>query len=70
LFLLKTHTKNTLKSIYIDPPYNSDASAIIYKNDYKDSSWLSLMENRLTASYPLLIDKELYVFAIDDEEDL
>ena len=32
--------REKVKSIYIDPPYNTDASAIPYKNDYKDSSWL------------------------------
>ncbi|MDE5592128.1 MAG: site-specific DNA-methyltransferase, partial [Helicobacter sp.] len=33
--------------IYIDPPYNAPASEIIYKNNFKDSTWLSMMENRL-----------------------
>lgn len=33
--------------VYIDPPYNTDASAICYKNGYKSSSWLSLMQSRL-----------------------
>ena len=39
-----------VKCIYIDPPYNSKTTAILYKNNYKDSSWLSLMENRLLES--------------------
>ena len=40
-----------VKCVYIDPPYNTDArSAILYKNDYKDSSWLSLIENLLSLS--------------------
>ena len=29
--------------IYIDPPYNTDASAIDYKNGYKSSSWAAMM---------------------------
>lgn len=54
--------------IYIDPPYNTDASAIVYKNDYKDSSWLSLMENRLRAAQPLLRPTGVMCIAIDDTE--
>ena len=54
--------------IYIDPPYNTDASAIAYKNDYKNSSWLSLIENRLVAAQPLLRSSAVTCIAIDDTE--
>ncbi len=57
-----------MQCVYIDPPYNTDASAIIYKNNYKDSSWLSLMENRLTLSSMLLKENGIICVAIDDEE--
>lgn len=57
-----------IKSIYIDPPYNTDASAILYKNNYKDASWLTLMENRLTLAQPLLTSHGIICVAIDDEE--
>ena len=58
----------TVKCVYIDPPYNTDASAILYKNDYKDSSWLSLMENRLALSRRLMQHDGVLCCAIDDEE--
>jgi len=54
--------------VYIDPPYNTDASAIAYKNDYKDSSWLALMENRLALSHELLRPNGITCIAIDDTE--
>jgi adenine-specific DNA-methyltransferase len=57
-----------LTGIYIDPPYNTDASAILYKNDYKDSSWISLMENRLKRAKGLLARSGMISVAIDDEE--
>ena len=57
-----------VKCIYIDPPYNTDASAILYKNDYKDSSWLSLMDNRLALSSNLMAHDGILCCAIDDEE--
>ena len=58
----------TVKCVYIDPPYNTDASAIVYKNDYKDSSWLALMENRLALSRRLMQRDGVLCCAIDDEE--
>lgn len=38
LRFLEGKYKNSIDAIYIDPPYNTDASAILYKNDFKDSS--------------------------------
>ena len=35
-----------IKGVYIDPPYNTDASPIIYKNGYQKSSWASLIQDR------------------------
>ena len=68
LSLLKSRYYNQIKCIYIDPPYNTDSSAIIYKNDYKDSTWLSLMENRISSSIDLLSRAGVLCCAIDDEE--
>ena len=55
LNLLKRKYRESIKSIYIDPPYNTDSSAILYKNNYKDSSWLSLMTDRLALSREFLL---------------
>ena len=68
LRLLEGRYRGSVKCIYIDPPYNTDASAIIYKNGYKDSSWLSLMENRLSLSARLMSPAGVLCCAIDDEE--
>lgn len=66
-FMEEKH-EGSVRSIYIDPPYNTDASAILYKNDYKDSSWLSLIESRIQQSAKLLNNEGIFCFAIDDEE--
>jgi len=55
-------------TIYIDPPYNTDASAILYKNNYKNSSWLSLIDSRLDLASPMMSPTGILCFAIDDEE--
>ena len=68
LNLLRKKYAEEVKCIYIDPPYNTSASEIIYKNGYKHSSWLSLMENRIVAAKHLLHQNAAWVMAIDDTE--
>ena len=68
LNLLAEKYRESLKAIYIDPPYNTNASAILYKNNYKDSSWMSLMADRISASQGLLADNGIFCAAIDDVE--
>ncbi len=68
LNLLTEKYRESIKVTYIDPPYNTDASAILYKNNYKDSSWLSLMADRITVSRELLTDNGIFCVAIDDVE--
>ena len=68
LNLLTEKYRESLKAIYIDPPYNTDASAIPYKNNYKDSSWMSLMADRISISRELLVDNGIFCAAIDDVE--
>ena len=68
LNLLRSKYDRQMDCIYIDPPYNTDSSAILYKNDYKDSSWISMMENRLSLAKALLRNTGILCCAIDDEE--
>jgi adenine-specific DNA-methyltransferase len=41
LSLMQPRYRERMECIYIDPPYNTDASAIDYKNGYKASSWMA-----------------------------
>ena len=59
---------NMISVMYLDPPYNTDASEILYKNNYKHSSFLSMMENRLSEAKKLLSEKSMLAVAIDDAE--
>ena len=68
LRLLQGSCEAQVKCIYIDPPYNTDASAILYKNGYKDSSWLSLIADGLVTAKSLLAPDGILCCAIDDEE--
>ena len=68
LNLLQARYHGQVQCVYIDPPYNTDASAILYKNNYKDSSWLSLMAEGLLLARACLTDDGVLCAAIDDEE--
>ncbi len=68
LRFLKNSKSNSIKCVYIDPPYNTNASEIIYKNGYKHSSWISLMHDRLLESKSLMSDDAIIEVAIDDYE--
>ncbi|PWH18786.1 MAG: site-specific DNA-methyltransferase [Anaerolineae bacterium] len=68
LNLLQEKYRERVKCIYIDPPYNTAASEILYKNNYKHSSWLALMENRLRLGQGVLTNNGVGIVAIDDTE--
>jgi len=69
LNLLQEKYRERVKCIYIDPPFNTDANPIVYKNDYQHSSWLSLIESRLSISRQLEAKlNPVHVVAIDDAE--
>ena len=47
-----------VQTIYIDPPFNKDQDAdYLYNVKYKDSTWASLLENRISLSKRILDEK-------------
>ncbi|WP_055137636.1 DNA methyltransferase [Pseudomonas corrugata] len=66
--LLEASWRQTISGIYIDPPYNTDASPIVYKNGYQHSSWASLFTGRMTTALRLLSPDGMICVAIDDFE--
>ena len=68
LNLLQEKYRERVKCIYIDPPYNSKTTEILYKNNYKHSSWLTLMDNRLDISARLAAADGSHIIAIDENE--
>lgn len=57
-----------VNTIYVDPPYNTDAGPILYKNGYKSSSWAAMIYDRIEISSNFLNSKGVFVAAIDDEQ--
>lgn len=68
LSLLMERYRGQVKCVYIDPPYNTSASAILYKNDYKHSSWLALITDRIGLAASVLEGDGMLCIAIDDSE--
>ena len=68
LSLLLERYRNGIGCAYLDPPYNTGDSEILYKNQYLFSSWLTLMENRLALMMRMLDADPVVFIAIDDFE--
>lgn len=66
LNLAQARFNKRVKSIYIDPPYNTDAGPIAYKNGYRSSSWCSLIADRLSITPGIMSDDGILCATIDD----
>ena len=70
LHTLKQQLRGQVKLIYIDPPYNPDSpsNTFMYNNNFKRSSWLTFMRNRLEVAKELLRNDGSMIVAIDENE--
>lgn len=68
---LKSQFKGQIKLIYIDPPYyfmdNKDQDSFRYNTNFKLSTWLTFMKNRLEIAKELLKDDGVIFVQIDDD---
>lgn len=72
LNLLQERYREQVKCIYIDPPYNTEndrtQGKFLYKDNYGHSSWLTMMNERVSNSKFLLREDGVFASSIDDEE--
>jgi len=68
LSLLQARYGARINCVYADPPFNTAATEIAYKNDYKHSSWLALINDRVHLATPLMMEESSMCLAIDDTE--
>jgi adenine-specific DNA-methyltransferase len=66
LRLLQRRFGGQVSAAYLDPPYNTDAAPISYKNGYRRSSWTALMHSRLDTVRALLAANGVLCATIDD----
>ncbi|MFP5991550.1 site-specific DNA-methyltransferase [Helicobacter pylori] len=62
---LKNRYKETIDCIYIDPPFNT-GSDFAYIDKFQDSTWLSLMHNRLQLAYDFLSSQGSFYLHLDN----
>lgn len=60
--------KGKIDLIYIDPPFNT-GSDFAYVDRFQDSTWLTLMSNRLEIAKNLLSDKGSFYLHLDENAD-
>jgi adenine-specific DNA-methyltransferase len=58
---------NSIKCIYIDPPYNTGQN-FLYNDSFKRETWLTMMKNRLILAKNLLNADGIFFSSIDDNE--
>ena len=68
LDLLMEKYRNSIRCVHIDPPYNTNTSGFLYKNNYQHSSWLTMMENRLSLAEQLMAPDSCILCHIDEHE--
>jgi len=70
LHSLKKEFQDKVKLIYIDPPYNTGGATEIftYNNNFKHSTWLTFMKNRLEVAKAFLKDDGFIAITIDHVE--
>ena len=70
LHSLKKEFSSKIDLIYIDPPYNTggNGDTFQYNNNFKRSTWLTFMQNRLVAAKSLLKKDGVLIVAIDENE--
>jgi len=68
LYTLKKQFAGKIKLIYIDPPYNTGNDGFKYNDNFKHSTWLTFMKNRLEIARNLLRDDGVIFVQCDDHE--
>ncbi|WP_239749748.1 site-specific DNA-methyltransferase [Mammaliicoccus sp. O-M53] len=68
LHSLKEKYKDSIKLIYIDPPYNTGNDEFQYNDRFNHASWLTFMKNRLEIAKELLTEEGVIMISIDDSE--
>jgi adenine-specific DNA-methyltransferase len=66
LRIMQARYARQLGAAYLDPPYNTDAAPIAYKNGYRRSSWTTLLQDRLECVRALLRSTGVACVTIDD----
>ena len=68
LHVAQMRYQGKVKSVHIDPPYNPQSESFVYKNGYPDSSWLTMIRDRIAAGYTWMDPEGFLLCHIDEIE--
>src|SRR5690606_27957723 len=68
LSLMEAHHRRQIDCVCIDPPYNTGSDGFLYRDNYKDSSWLTQQNQTLQLSRRLLQDTGSLFTCCDENE--
>lgn len=68
LELLQDKYRETVKCVYIDPPYNTGKNDFFYKDSFQHSSWLTMMNERLSLVRSYISEKGVFLMNMDEHE--
>ena len=67
LLLLQQRYAKAINCIYIDPPFNLKVNGdFLYRTDYKDSTWSTLLHNRIDITTSLLSENSFFYLRCDN----
>ncbi len=66
--LIEKNVSKQVSNIFIDPPYNTGDDGFLYKDNYPSSTWLCLLDERISAGVNTLADSGVFFASIGDEE--
>ncbi|MEA1973204.1 MAG: site-specific DNA-methyltransferase, partial [Candidatus Cloacimonadota bacterium] len=70
LNLLQDRYKEQVKTVYIDPPYNTGSDGFLYADTFQHSSWMSFMYDRLALGRDLMSNDGIIIVHIDEYENI
>ncbi len=68
LNLLRTKHRETIRCIYVDPPYNTGSDGFVYRDSYQHSCWVTMMHDRLFYGSGLLSPQAIHLVSIGEDE--
>lgn len=65
---LREKYRESVKCLYIDPPYNTGGDGFPYKDSYQSASWMAMMEDRLRLGAEIMRPDGAFFSSIDQNE--
>lgn len=68
LRLLNARYGGEIQCVYIDPPFNTEGDGFAYRDRFSASAWLTMMDDRLALTVPLLTEDATLYAHVDYNE--